>query len=163
MRREVSMKTVTKSIPLIVVALLLAWSASAQAQGFHSRVVVVPRAHIRTPYFFDPFWGPYYPYYGFPYAAFSYENHVTTDVKVQVTPKEAEVYVDGYLAGPVSTVKRFHATPGGHAITVYLNGYRTVTQRVYLAPGSTYTLKTAMEKLAPGETSAPVPAPPPKG
>jgi hypothetical protein len=161
------MRTIMNRAMLTAVALVLAWSGPAQAQRFHSGAIVVPRMYIGVPYDYDPFWGPYYPYYGYPYAAFSYDSHRTTDVKVQVTPKEADVYVDGYYAGPAGqfegVLKRLHATPGGHAITVHLEGYRTVTEHVYLAPGSTFTLKEAMERLAPGEVSAPVPAHPDKG
>jgi hypothetical protein len=166
------MRTVTKRTSLVVLALLLAWSVSPQAQEFHSRAIVRPHVHGGVPYYYDPFWGPYYPwvgdsYMGYPYAVYPYDSHPTTDVKVKVTPKDADVYVDGYYAGRAGTLegilKRLHATPGGHAITVHLEGYRTITEHVYLAPGSTYTLHEAMEKLAAGETSAPVPVPQHKG
>ena len=50
--------------------------------------------------------------------------------------------------------------PGPHELTVYLPGYRTLTERVYIAEGSTMKLKQSLEKLAPGETSTPPPAPP---
>jgi hypothetical protein len=165
------MRTITKRASLVL-ALLLAGSVSAQAQGFHGRVIVVPRGPIYAPFFYDPLWGPYYPYAGYPYdgypfAAYTNAIHPTTEVKVQVTPKQAEVYVDGYYAGVASDLggflKRMQAMPGGHSITVHLEGYRTVTENVYLVPGSTYTLHEAMEKLAPGEVSAPVPAPSHKG
>jgi hypothetical protein len=50
-------------------------------------------------------------------------------------------------------------TPGGHAISMHLDGYRTVTEDIWVEPSKTVTLKTHMERLAKGEASAPVPAP----
>src|SRR5439155_20300398 len=55
-------------------------------------------------------------------------------LRIEATPKQAEVYVDGYYAGIVDdfdgTFQRLHAQPGQHEITLYLDGYRTVRQRV---------------------------------
>ena len=63
--REVSMRTVTKRISLVVAALLLAGSASAQAQGFHARTILVPHLHVGlgTTFYADPLMtGPDYPF-----------------------------------------------------------------------------------------------------
>jgi len=124
-------------------------------------VIVVPRATVVRPFFYDPFWGPWYPYgYAYPSSAYPYSD---TNIKTQVTPKAAEVYVDGFYAGQADdfdgVFKRLHVAPGGHAITLYLNGFRTTTQEVYVRPDSTFKLNATMEPLAPGETSAPVPEP----
>jgi hypothetical protein len=127
-----------------------------------------PRGHIIVGGgFYNPFWAPYYPYpyygYGYPYWAY---NDSSTDgsLKTEITPKEAQVYVDGYYAGVADdfdgAFKRLHATPGGHAITLHLEGYRTVTQNLYVRPDSTVKVKETMEKLAPGQVSEPVPVPP---
>jgi hypothetical protein len=79
------------------------------------------------------------------------------------TPKQAEVYVDGFYAGVVDdfdgTFQRLHTTPGGHAVTLHLEGYRTVTQNIYVAPDETLKLQLAMDKLRPGEASDPAPLP----
>ena len=40
-----------------------------------------------------------------------------------------------------------------------LEGYRTVTQNIYLAPGSTFKMRDTMDKLAAGEVSTPPPLP----
>jgi hypothetical protein len=149
------------------------------AQGVPHRPVVGPRAHfdrrrgpviVRGGAFFDPFWGPYYPYgygypyaYGYPYGPYDYSQMSTGDVKTEVTPKQAEVYVDGYYAGVADdfdgAFQRLHTSPGGHAVTLRLDGYRTVTENIYVRPDSTFKLKEKMEKLTPGEVSAPVPPP----
>jgi hypothetical protein len=123
-------------------------------------------------YFYDPFFGPY-PWW--PPAAYPYRYDPVFDaraeVRVLVTPKDAGVYVDGYYAGIVDDFdglfQRLPLTPGPHAIDLYLTGYRTIHQELYLGPHSVYSLRFAMERLAPGETSQPpaiappVPPPPP--
>jgi hypothetical protein len=55
--------------------------------------------------------------------------------------------------------KRLHTSPGGHAITLYLDGYRTVTRNVYVRPDSTFKMHDTMEKLGAGEVSTPPPLP----
>jgi PEGA domain len=131
------------------------------------------RGHFHEPHiivrggFFDPFWGFYYPGYGYPYGYpyWSYDSSLTPmgSVKTEITPKQTEVYVDGYYAGVADdfdgAFQRLHTSPGGHAVTLRLEGYRTVTQSIYVRRDSTYKLRETMEKLAPGEVSEPVPVP----
>jgi opacity protein-like surface antigen len=114
--------------------------------------------------FVSPFWGPYYPYWGYPYGyPYAYPYGASSDLKTKITPKQAEVYVDGYYAGVADdfdgAFQRLHTSPGGHAVTLRLDGYRTVTENIYVRPGSTTKLTETMEKLAPGEVSEPVPVP----
>ena len=60
------------------------------------------------------------------YHAYAPDASVRLDVK----PKEAEVYVDGYYAGMVDdfdgTFQRLRVEPGEHEIELWLDGYRTV-------------------------------------
>jgi PEGA domain len=153
------MKRITK-VALLVAVLSVAFSAAAQARSFgHGGfgVRVGPRAAfgvgIGRP-FFDPFWGPYYPYGyyagGYPYLGLS----LTARVRVEGVPKQTQVFVDGYFAGNAGT---FATTPGGHAITLYLPGYRTVTQNIYVRPDSTFKINGMMDKLPAGEVSTPPP------
>jgi len=83
-------------------------------------------------------------------------------LKTEITPKQTEVYVDGYYAGVADdfdgVFQRLYTSPGGHAVTLRLNGYRTITRNIYVRPDSTYKLRETMEKLAPGEVSEPVPS-----
>jgi hypothetical protein len=85
-------------------------------------------------------------------------------VRLEVTPKEAEVYVDGYYAGVVDDFdgifQRLRLPPGEHEIMLYRDGFRSVTQRVYLTPNSTFKIKYRMEPLAPGDVAEPRPVPP---
>jgi PEGA domain len=101
--------------------------------------------------------------YPYPYRYAARDSAVRFDVK----PEETAVYLDGYYAGVVDdfdgTFQRLRTAPGPHEITLYLAGFRTYTERVYLSPDNTFKLRHRMERLAPGETSErpPVPPPPP--
>jgi hypothetical protein len=107
-----------------------------------------------------PYWYPY-PYYGYPNPYPYYDTDGS--VRLQVTPKEAEVFVDGYYAGIVDdfdgVFQKLHMPQGDHVVTLYLDGYRTVHQSIRLT-ANTYKLKYAMEKLGPGEVAEPRPASP---
>lgn len=174
------MATIMKRTTLLVAAVALAWSVPAQAELHRGRDMEGPRDHVHARWHFDPFWSSYpygvypygvypygvYPYSVYPFNVYPYPLHPTADVRVQAVPKQAEVFVDGYYAGTADdfdgVFKRLHTTPGGHAITLYLEGYRTVTENVYVRPGSTFKLQDTMDKLPAGEVSAfpPPPAPP---
>ena len=135
------------------------WPSPANAQGRRGRVIV-SGGFVYSPFFYDPFWGPY-PYVG--YGAYPIGARASGDVRVLATPKQAEVYVDGFYAGVVDdfdgVLQRLHTTPGGHAITLHLEGFRTVTQNIYVTPGDTFKLQLTMGQLRPGETSDPPPIP----
>ena len=118
-------------------------------------------------YFYDPFFGPYpwwpRPAYPYPYYPM-YDNRAV--LRVLATPENAAVYVDGFYAGIVDDFNGFFQglplPPGGHDIVLYLEGYRTVHRRMYLAPGSTFKVHEAMERLPVGDVSEPPTlAPPP--
>ena len=154
-------------------------AATSEAQGIRrrgragGRVVVVGGGYYAPyydPYFFaDPWYGYQYPYpmrpYGYGYRTYEPE----ASVRLEVKPKEAGVYVDGYYAGIVDdfdgTFQRMRVEPGEHEIELYLDGYRTVKQKVYLTQDNTFRIKYTMERLAPGEAPSPKPQPvdPPQG
>ncbi len=102
-------------------------------------------------------------YYGYPYAYGYYPTDITTAVRLQGLPREAEVFVDGYSAGVVDdfdgTFQRLRLQPGGHEIAVYLDGYRTFRRSLYLNPGASQTIRHQLQPLAPGETMEPRPSP----
>jgi hypothetical protein len=153
------MKLITKGTTLLVGALFLASAGAASAQPRRGGRIVIGGGYFHSPFFYDPFWGPYAYGYGF----YPYGSRANSDVRVEVTPKQAEVYVDGYYAGVADdfdgAFKHLHTTPGGHAITLHLEGYRTVTQNVYVPPDTTFKLRDTMEKLAAGETTEQPPLP----
>lgn len=114
------------------------------------------RAQFRYP--------PYYPYpvyYGYP----------DSSLRIKVKPKDASVYVDGYYAGKVEdydgTFQRLHVPPGQHEIIVYLDGFRSLHEKLYLTPNSTKKIEGDLEKLLPGDSAEPItqpttPPPPPQ-
>jgi len=115
-----------------------------------------------------PYWGfglgwgwPYwYGPWGYPYGGY-YDP--TPELRLEVKPREAQVYVDGYFAGVVDDFdglfQRLRMRPGGHELTLYLKGYRTVTQNIHVARGQDTKIKFQMEALPGGETSEPPPQP----
>ena len=121
----------TQRVVPFTVGLMLVGAMSVSAQPrFRGAVVVVPRAHFYRPFVYDPFWGPWYPYgYAYPYSV-----RPAGEVRTEVTPKDAEVYVDGYFAGHANdfdgVFHRLHVTPGGHSITFHLDGFRTVSEDI---------------------------------
>jgi len=146
----------------VLSAAATSWPVAADAQFHRGRVVV--RSYY-SPFFYDSFYDPFFsPWYPYPYGYYPAFARPESDIRVLVTPKEAEVYVDGYYAGIVDdfngVFQRLRVPPGEHEITLHLAGYRTVTQKLYLAPNSTFKLRYTIEKLAPGETSEPPPAAP---
>jgi PEGA domain len=116
-------------------------------------------AYWGYPSYYGP-WG-YGAYWGYPYY-YDY-GPGGSSLKVEVQPKSAEVFVDGYFAGIVDQFdgmfQSLSIEPGEHEITIYQEGYRSIRQKLYLSPGSTMRVKGALEKLAPGEPAEPRPQP----
>ncbi|MEZ5294604.1 MAG: PEGA domain-containing protein [Vicinamibacterales bacterium] len=124
-------------------------------------------------YFYDPFFGPYpwwprpaYPYWYFPV----FDSRA--EVRIDCRERGAAVYVDGFYAGIVDDFdgifQRLPLPPGGHRLTLYLEGFETADYSVYLRPGSSFTVHHDMMRLPPGEASrrpevAPPVPPPPDG
>jgi hypothetical protein len=108
-----------------------------------------------------------YGYYGYPgypaYGPYPYYYDSSASLRLQVSPRETQVFVDGYYAGVVDsfdgTFQRLNLQPGEHEVQLYLPGHRTVVQQLYLQPGKTTNVKRAMEPLAPGEPEPSKPAP----
>ena len=166
--------SVSKRIVLISALIVLvsaAWSGEASAQirrgVVPARRVVFVGSYVSPYWYYDPFFDPWfydaqwgYPGYG-PYRRYNIEPE--SSVRLEVKPKQAEVYVDGYYAGIVDdfdgTFQRLHLPPGEHEIELYLNGYRTVHQKVYLTPDNTFKVKYEMEKLRAGDPPEPRPEP----
>src|SRR5262245_10823289 len=155
------MSAISKRVVIFTVGLTALGAVSANAMPRHHAVVVAPRVVVGRPFVYDPFWGPWGPYtYGYPYV---YNASPQASIRTEVTPKDAEVFVDGYFAGRVSdfdgALQRLHVAPGGQTITFYLDGFRTASQDVYVRPDSTLKMGEDMQRLAPGQASAPVPVP----
>ena len=138
----------------------------AEAQFRRGPRVVVYGGIYGSPYgIYDPWygdqWGPY-GYYGYPpYRRYGLAPEAS--VRLEVKPREAQVFVDGYYAGIVDdfdgVFQRLHTAPGAHEIELYLDGFKTVRQQVYLPVNDTFNIKYNMQPLAVGEQQEPRPQP----
>ena len=110
-----------------------------------------------------------YGYYGYPGYAwggpYPYYYDGSASLRLQVSPRETQVFVDGYYAGIVDsfdgTFQRLNIEPGEHEVQLYLPGHKPVATQMYLQPGKTTSIKRAMEPLAPGEPEPAKPTPEP--
>ncbi len=100
-----------------------------------------------------------------PYPIAPYE--IGSSLRVQVTPNDAEVFLDGYLVGIVDDFdgffQRLRVRPGQHEIEIYRDGYHGVRQKIFLSAGGTFRVQHDLDAIKPGETPdpRPVPATPP--
>ena len=114
-------------------------------------------------------YGPWAPYGPFPYGMYYPYPYVvdpfSATVKFTVSPKDAEVYVDGALAGTIDDFDgRFQSLkmpPGSHEIVVYRQGYRSVREHLYIESYDSKKLKFDLERLEAGEQQESRPEPPP--
>jgi len=167
---------VWSAIVAVAVVAVLGTTGTAEAQFRRGRVIVAPRVVVGGAFFYDPWYDPFWGAYEFqypvgPYGPYGpypvyrgYRYGAGASMRLEVKPKEAEVYVDGYYAGIVDdfdgVFQRLETSPGEHDIALYLDGYRTVHQKVYLNPRNTFRIKYTMERLGNGEQSEPRPQPP---
>jgi hypothetical protein len=144
-------------------------------------VVVVGARSYYSPFYYSPYYWPYYggfyhgfynPFflggyygqYGYPYPYYgrwAYDN--TGSARLQVTPRNTKVYVDGYFVGTVDdfdgALQRLNVEAGEHELQLYLDGHRTFTQKVLLVRGRTLRIAHVMQPLGPGEAAQAIPEP----
>jgi len=101
---------------------------------------------------------------GFCASGVSAEPLATSTARIQVQPHTAEVYVDGYLVGTVDSfdgfLQRLEVPAGEHELILYLEGYKTVRQKMLFAPETAVAIKYQLRPLASGEAQEPRPEPP---
>jgi hypothetical protein len=166
----------------VAAALLLPASAEAQGRRAVPRSAVSRPAVVRSrpavrvgvyygpslyrPYYASPFyWSPFYGYgyYGSPYyysqwyPPYYYGGgfEIAGSLRLQVGPRDTQVFVDGYYAGVVDefdgVFQRLRVEAGEHDLELFLPGHRSLQQRVYVQPGRTFSIRHEMEPLGPGE------------
>jgi len=122
--------------------------------------------------FYSPFYAGWYPYWGYgPYypGAYGYYGggggyyYGWSSARIEVKPRNAQVYLDGYYVGLVDqfdgTFQRLDLPPGEHEITVYDKAYHTFRQKTLFRPGETYHFKAILEPIPAGAAQDPVPTP----
>jgi hypothetical protein len=116
-------------------AMVLAWPATTQAQSGQ-----------RT-----------YPQSWPEYGREAYSAHL----RINFDPTDAQVYVDGSLAGRVSefdgVFQSLRLAPGRHVVTVYRPGFRTERYTVDLGYDRSRTITGRLERLRPGQVTGPPP------
>jgi hypothetical protein len=162
----------TKIISVVALAGAVHFVASSTAEaqprrGQRGSGRVIVAAPYYSPWFYNGWYAPIgYPYPPYGYAAYDR----SASLRVEVEPREGEVFVDGYYAGVVDDFdgmfQRLRVEPGEHEIQLYLQGYRSFRQRVYLQPGRTFRIRHTMAPLGPADVpeerpaaSAPLAAP----
>ena len=104
-------------------------------------------------FYYDPYsWYDSYPYYSsysYPYYSgypaygggiYQYRHgYATGEIRLQVRPRWAEVYVDGYYAGRVDDfdgfIQALRIEEGPHTIEIVAAGYETLVFDVRIIPG----------------------------
>lgn len=103
--------------------------------------------------------------WGYPFPPYPAYHPVAPDssIRLDVEPRDAEVYVDGYYAGVVDefdgVFQRLRVTPGQHEIVIYREGYRSIRQQLFANPNGSRKITEKMEQLAAGEPNEPKPVP----
>jgi hypothetical protein len=150
----------TLGVVAVAGALVFGVSSTANAQGQHGPhgggVIVARPYYYYSPYYSPFFYSGWYGYpYGYPYPYGYGPYHRDGSLRLQVEPRQAEVFVDGYYAGVVDdfdgAFQRLRVEPGMHDVQLYLQGYHTVHQQVYVQPDKTFNIKETMQPLGPGD------------
>jgi hypothetical protein len=154
------------------------WPADAAAQrrgGYRPpvrvRTVVVSAGYYRPYYydpffysgFYDPFYMGWYPIYAqYPRGRYYYGSSWAS-ARVEVKPRDAQVYLDGYFVGIVDqfdgVFQRLDLPTGEHDLEIYLKGFRPYRQRTLFRPGESYHFKAILEPLPAGAPDEPAPQP----
>jgi len=177
---------ISKRLVLLVcvcMTAVLLWPGDAAAQWrrrppVRTRVVIGAgfyRPYYYSPFYYRPFWFGFSPFYDpfFPgwypvYGQYGYPGYyyrAWSSARIEVKPKEAQVYLDGYFVGIVDqfdgVFQRLDVPPGEHELTVYLPGYRSYHERILFRPGQSYHIRAALEPQPAGATAEPKPQPQP--
>jgi hypothetical protein len=129
--------------------------------------------------FYSPFYNPFYTGFYAGYAGFYsgwypmyaqyprypgyYYGRAWATARIEVKPREAQVYIDGYFVGIVDqfdgVFQRLDVPAGEHEVAVYLQGYRTYREKTLFRPGEGYHFKAILEPLAAGAPAELAPKP----
>jgi hypothetical protein len=101
-------------------------------------------------FYYDPYaWGPSYDYAYPPFRGYGY-GYPTGELRLDVTPRDAEVYIDGYYAGRVDDFDGFlqglRIEEGPHTIEIVAPGYETLEVDIRVSPGRKITYRAEMRR-----------------
>jgi hypothetical protein len=107
-----------------------------------------------------PYWGsPYYGYGGYPGYGYGYPGrggyHRYGSVKLDVKPRNAEVYVDGYYMGQVRDFNglghHLDVDAGEHKIEIRAPGYQPLDLTLRVMPGRTVNYRGDLRRGSAGK------------
>jgi hypothetical protein len=118
-------------------------------------------------YFYDPFWAPfgYVGLGGYGYGdpsgggyysgggsgSYDREPRDTGSLKLKIKPRQAQVYVDGYLVGDVDSFdgafQKLAIESGNHKIELKADGYEPIQFDVLIPAGETVTYKGDLKRI----------------
>ena len=130
-----TMRRFPYAVAVVLAGGLLLGAAPSSSAQVRRRVIVVQR--------FDPFFDPFFPWYGYPYPYPPYYMAANYgEVKIDPHHKFAEVYIDGGYAATITKSKKFTLRPGIHEISLRSpNGETFYDQRVAVTVGETTKLR----------------------
>lgn len=160
-------------------AILMPAEAAAQRRAVPrppGRSVVHVRVGAYHPVYYRPYYGygAWYGWHGWPYFAQPYPypypygwyyRDYLGEARLQVQPRHAQVFIDGYYVGVVDDFdgwsQRLRVEPGEHELEIYLEGYRSYRQKLLFRPGATLRIEHVLQPLASGDQpdSRPTPSP----
>ena len=133
---------------------------SPEARNEPDRQPRPPRGSVVIPYPVGPWWYPYPPYRGWRV----YADWESAGIRIDVTPNDAQVYVDRYYAGVVDDYdgifQRLTVRPGPHLLDIRKPGYRSLVFEVNLVPGESITYRRTMEPSTDDRETGTVPTSP---
>ena len=100
---------------------------------------------------YDPYFGGGSGYGGGGYSSsVSQVSHGVGSLRLKVKPGHAQVFVDGYLVGPVDSFdgvfQRLNIEAGSHRIELRADGYESTQFEVMVIPGETIAYKGEMRR-----------------
>ena len=106
-------------------------------------------------FYYDPYtWYPGYSYYpSYPHSGFSHNPYAFDigEVRLQVSPRYAQVYVDGYYAGTVDdfdgVLQSLKMESGPYHIEIVAPGYETLEFDVRISPGQKINYRGDLRRL----------------
>jgi len=107
-------------------------------------------------FYYDPYtWYPgyYSGYYGGGYDPYFFDRYDTGELRIDVSPRFADVYVDGYFAGRVDDFdglfQALKLEGGPHHIQVVAPGFVNLDFDVRIEPGRKITYRGALQPFRP--------------
>jgi hypothetical protein len=103
-------------------------------------------------YFYGPGFWPYYPSYWGPYGAFCGPGYYggygygrgMGEIRLQVEPAHAQVFLNGGYAGEADQRKSMWLEPGAYNLEIKAPGHETFSRKIYVLSGKSIRIYTEL-------------------